>query len=400
MKVLLIHNKYQHAGGEDLVFEMESGLLRDHGHVVEKVIFDNHDIRDWFSKLTAGVGIIYNRQSAKALEKRIREVEPDVIHVHNFFPLASPSVLFAAKRFNIPVVVTLHNFRLICPSGVFLYHDKIYNRSLHSVFPLDAIVKGVYRNSVIDTAAVALMASFHNLAGTWKSKVDRFIILSHFAKNTFRESKVGIHDWQFAVKPNFAEDHGEGGPTRDNFYLYAGRLSSEKGIGLALESAAAFGFNLVVVGDGPLRGEVQRYVARYSNIRWFGFQPKGCVISLLKQCRALLVPSVCYEGFPLAVIEAFSTGTPVIASRLGSLAEIITDNVNGLHFTAGDKDDLFSKVSMLETQPTVCELLGYNARQTYLWHYTPEKNYQMLMNIYHDVMERQAVDQSSVLTPA
>lgn len=399
MRVLLIHNKYRHAGGEDLVFEMESRLLQEHGHAVEKVVFDNHDIRDWFSKLAAGVRIIYNRQSARALEKRIREVEPDVIHVHNFFPLASPSVLFAAKRFDIPVVVTLHNFRLICPSAVFLYHDKIYDRSLHSVFPLDAIVKGVYRNSVIDTAAVALMASFHNLAGTWKSKVDRFIVLSRFARNKFRESKVGIYDWQFAVKPNFAEDHGEGSANRENFYLYAGRLSAEKGVSLVLDSAATFGFNLVIVGDGPLRSEVQSYAARYANIRWFGFQPKGCVISLLKQCRALVVPSVCYEGFPLAVIEAFSTGTPVIASRLGSLAEIITDNVNGLHFTSGDKDDLFSKVLMLELQPAAYELLRRNARQTYLWHYTPEKNYQMLMGIYHDVMERQSVDRSAVLTP-
>lgn len=400
MKVLLIHNKYQHTGGEDLVFEMEHDLLKGHGHTVEKIIFDNHDIRDWFSKISAGAGMIYNRQSARALGKEIGNVKPDIIHVHNFFPLASPSIFYTARACGVPVVVTLHNFRLICPSACFLYDGKIYDRSLHSRFPLDAIVKGVYRNSVVDTAAVVLMTSLHNLVGTWRTKVDRFIVLSHFAKNKFMESKVGIRDAQFAIKPNFSEDHGESDDRRAHFYLYAGRLSPEKGIGVVLASAAAFGFNLTIAGDGPLRDEVQSYAERYANIRWLGFQPKTKVVRLLKQCRALVVPSVCYEGFPLSVIEAFSTGTPVIASRLGSLAEIIADNVNGLHFTPNDPHDLYRKIQILDSREETHALLCRNARQTYLWHYTPEKNYQMLVRIYNSVLEYQPVAESPILTPA
>jgi glycosyltransferase involved in cell wall biosynthesis len=384
MRILLLHNKYQQAGGEDKVFESEGELLSSNNNVVERLVFDNKDIATVLDKALSGIMSIYNFRSAKLLEQKIIEFKPDIIHVHNFLPLASPSIFFIAKRNKIPVVLTLHNYRLICPSSTLFYNGRIYEKSIHSLFPLDAILKGVYRDSILQTAGVAVMVAFHNIIGTWKNKVDKFIVLTEFARSKFRESALRVADDQFVLKPNFITDPGKSEYTRDSSYLFVGRLSAEKGIDVLLNAFKRSDFKLTIVGDGPMRDQVEACAGERSNIEYLGFQPRTVIIDRLKRCRCLLFPSIWFEGFPITILEAFATGTPVIGSRLGGVAEIVVNKSNGLHFEPGSEEGLIRAINDLHQMDF--ETLSGNARKTYEEYYTPERNYNILMDIYKSAM--------------
>ncbi|HEX8041194.1 MAG TPA: glycosyltransferase [Chryseosolibacter sp.] len=391
MRILQIHNRYQYRGGEDYVFESEADLLREHGHHVEQLLFDNNKIKTWKDKLSAATGVVYNRSSRKIVEEKITSFRPDVIHVHNFIVLASPSIFFAARKHGIPVILTLHNFRLICPSATLYFRNGIYERSIRSVLPIDAIWKGVYRDSRWQTAAIATMTFFHHVTGTWKRRIDRYIALTEFARNKFERSALGIPPHKFALKPNFVKDYGTGEPSRADFFLYAGRLTPEKGIQTLLKAASSGEFSLTIVGGGPLEAEVENAARRFSNVRYLGFQDKTQVVSLLKKCRALIFCSTWFEGLPITILEAFCTGTPVIASKLGSMAEIVTDHINGLHFRAGDAKDLCRAINHLAKDPALAETLSRNARSTYLRDYTPETNYALLLRLYEEAVATHAL---------
>ena len=381
----MIHNRYRYQGGEDAVFQAESQLLRHYGNQVEQLVFDNKDIPNNFDKFLHGIRGIYNIKSALRLRKLIDDFKPDIIHVHNFFPLASPSIFYAAKKQHIPILVTLHNFRLVCPSGTLYYNGEIYEENVRRLVPWGAIIKGVYRNSRIETLGLAGITVLHNLIGTWRNKVDKFIVLTEFAKKKFSGSALRVNEEKFVIKPNFVDDFGVGETQRDNFFVLVGRLSVEKGIDIVLKALAIKKFKLIVIGDGPLKDHVMSSVDSNPDVNYLGFCAKDVIIHYLKRCRALLLPSVCYEGFPISLLESFATGTPAIVSRLGSLAEIVQDNQNGLHFDPGNPEDLAAKISMLESEPELANRLGANARETYLNNYTPEKNYHKLMHIYMQV---------------
>lgn len=386
MRVVMIHNRYKYHGGEDAVFQAESAMLTRSGHTVEELVFDNKEIQTYLDKILLLIKGIYNSKSAKELEKIILHFKPHIIHVHNFFPLASPSIFFAARKYSIPVVVTLHNYRLICPSATLYFDGKIYEENIHKLFPLGAILKGVYRNSKLQTAGLALITSVHNLIGTWRNKVTRFIVLTNFAKRKFTDSALRVNENQFVVKPNFVEDPGYAESEREDFFLMVGRLSEEKGIATILEAMEHSKFKVVFIGDGPLKDRVLEATTRHPNIQYLGFQNKPEILDYLRRCRALLFPSVWYEGFSITILEAFSTGTPVVASRLGSMAEVVTDQVNGLHFEAGNVQDLITKVNMLKDDAAMASRLGANARKTYEDLYTPEKNSKLLLDIYTQLL--------------
>ncbi|MBA4057991.1 MAG: hypothetical protein C0490_24960, partial [Marivirga sp.] len=378
MKILIVHNKYQLEGGEDSVFESETDLLLSHGHLVEQLVFDNKRIETRLDRILSGLRIFYNSVSAHKVQKCISSFKPDIIHVHNFVPLASPAVFFVAKRNKIPVVATLHNYRLICPSATLFYDHKIYEKSVHSIFPIDAILKGVYRNSRIQTAGLVAMNAFHNLAGTWRKKIDKFIVLTEFARNKFINSALRVESEQFAIKPNFVADPGVGEDHRDGSFLFVGRLSDEKGIDTLLEACRLAEFKLTIIGDGPLRGSVEKAAKTNPNIEYLGFQNKAVIFRKLKRCTALIFPSVWFEGFGLTIIEAFATGTPVIGSRIGVVPGIITDNFDGLLFSPGDASDLIVKIRHMQHSESF-KSMSENSRKTYLSNYTPDINYGILL---------------------
>lgn len=386
MNILTIHNRYLQAGGEDAVFEAESNLLASHGHRVEKLLFDNRSMSTLAGRFLAGFRCIYNTASARTLKEKIQAFAPDVIHVHNFHFIASPSVFFVAHRYHVPVVHTLHNFRLICPSATLYFNNHVYERSIQSPFPLNAIFKGVYRDSVYQTAMVSLITAFHHIAGTWTDKVDKYIVLTNFGLSKFRKSFLHIPEDKFRLKSNFVPDFGVGSEVRDNFFLFVGRLTEEKGITTLLKAAALRQFNLVIVGDGPVRKAVENTVARCTNVQYLGFKSKEEVLHYMKRCRALVFPSLWYEGCPMTILEAFSTGTPVIASNMGSMAEIVKNNYNGLHFEPANEADLVRKIEFMCSNLTTWKQMSQNARHTYQVHYTPEKSYELLMDIYSDLV--------------
>jgi glycosyltransferase involved in cell wall biosynthesis len=386
MKIILVHNKYKEAGGEDLVFWSEGELLAAHGHQVEYMLFDNREIKTTIDKWLSGIKVIYNPASSKRLRQSIETFRPDIIHVHNFVPLASPSIFFTAKKYNIPVVATLHNYRLICPGGTLFYDHSIYEKSIHTDFPWDAIIKGIYRNSSLQTAALTAATRLHNRLGTWRDKVDKFIVLTDFAKKKFKDSILKTSPDAFVVKPNFVVDRGIGQPDREDFFLYAGRLIKEKGIETLLESTKIFDYKLTIIGDGPMRREVEHVAETNANVSYLGFQSTEVIVNYLKKCKALIFPSTWYEGFPMIILEAFSTGTPVIASRLGAMEEIVQHNVNGLHVNPGEADDLVDKLKRAMTETDLMRRLSMQARAIYLTHYTPRINYDFLINIYTQVL--------------
>lgn len=386
MRILVIHNRYQQTGGEDSVFKAETALLINHGNVVESLLFDNTVIKTFFDKCISGLFSIYNPASARTLKNRILRFHPDVIHVHNFLPLASPSVFFVAKRMKVPIILTLHNYRLICPSATLFFKGAIYEKSIHSIFPFNAIWKGVYRDSRIQTAIVALMTLVHHFLGTWKNKVDYYITLTAFAKAKFVTSTLSVVESKFLVKPNFVNDFGERGVERRDFFLFIGRLTEEKGIRVLLQAAVECRFKLVVMGDGPLRGLVQDAEKKNLNIQYIGQQPQAVVIEYLKKCKALIFPSIWYEGFPMTILEAFSACTVVIASNMGGMQEIIQDGKNGLVFNPGDAYDLGLKINEINKNYDLAKAISKNARLTYLEKYTPAKNYERMEQIYHRAM--------------
>ena len=385
-KLLLIHNRYQQAGGEDAVFAAEAAILQQYGHKVVEYTEDNRRING-MSRIAVATRTIWSRSSYQKLLKVLRDVHPDVVHFHNTFLLISPSSYWACREADVPVVQTLHNYRFLCPTATFFRNGRICEDCLSKTPPWPGVLHVCYRHSRSQTAVVALMLSVHRWLKTWKEKVDIYIALTEFSRQKFIEG--GLPAEKIVVKPNFV--HPDPG-VRDNagdYGLFVGRLSSEKGIHTLLKTWANLrGIPLKIIGDGPLMDEMTTFVqkGRLQEVDLLGRHSHQVAIALLKGARFLVFPSECYEHFPLAIAEAFACGVPVIASRLGAMAEIMEDGRTGLHFNPGVPDDLAAKATWLWSHPAEAEKMGREARAEFEARYTAERNYQMLMQIYETAL--------------
>jgi len=383
VRILFIHNKYRQYGGEDVAVELESSALIKRGHEVKTVFFDNISIGSFFSKIIAGFRAIYNFSSAKEISKIIVEFKPDVIHIHNLFFVASPSVIYAAKRHKVPVILTLHNYRLICANALLMRNNEVCELCTQKKIPVAGIKYKCYRNSVSESALVIAMTGIHKFRHTWKNKVSAYITLNEFSRSKLLHSSLEIPEHKMITKPNFVSDPGEGNTERENFFLFAGRIAKEKGVHvLATAFASLPAYKIIIAGDGPERKLLQEEFRSYSNILFAGHLEKKQVNEYMKKCKALICPSIWFEGAPLTIIEAFATGTPVIASKLGSLAESIIDGFNGLHFTAGNADDLCKKIELFIKETEQHSMFYKNARQTYLEKYHEAIHYNAILKIY------------------
>lgn len=379
-KVIVLHNKYKIPGGEDSVVFNETTLLKQFGHEVEIVYFSNDDIAGLKQKITTGLNAIYSWSANQKISTVIENFKPDLIHVHNTFPKISPSVFYLANEKKIPIVQTIHNYRLVCPGALLLRDEKVCEECVSSKFAYKSIIKKCYRGNAAESAVVATVNFVHNALDTWQNKVSCFIVLSDFAKQKLKSSALQLNEKHFAVKPNFVEDKGFN-HNRQNGFLFVGRLSTEKGLDVLLEAFSQTSHPLTIIGGGPLEAEVIVYSSKYANIEYLGFQSTDVVIEKMKHCKALVFPSIWYEGMPMTILEAFSTGCPVIASKLGAMAELIEHEINGLHFEAGNASDLIKQLDL------ITDSMSINARQTYLDKYTPEQNYQQLIDIYQKVID-------------
>jgi len=384
MKILLIHNTYQHKGGEDSVLKNEYQLLKENNSV-EKLLFNNDNIKSSFDKLKIGFNSIYNDSSAKIVEKKIKEFSPDIIHVHNFFPIASPSIFYVANRLNIPIVMTIHNYRLICPNALLFKNNEICEKCINKSFAIDGVLNGCYRESRVQTFALALMSYIHKKRKTWNTKIDKYIALTNFAKNKILNSSLNLDDNKIVIKPNFVEDNGFD-YDKEEYFLFVGRLSIEKGIKLLLKSFEENHKKLIIIGSGPLEAVVKESSQKNSNIKYVGYQNKEFIINKLKKAKALIFTSIWYEGMPMTILEAFSVGTPIIAPNIGGPNEIVKNHINGLIYESNNLNSLSSKIEILASENKLHKQLCVGARKSYEEGYTVAKNYKLLMDIYKGVI--------------
>ena len=386
MRILIAHNSYQMPGGEDVVFESESALLEAHGHEVVRYVADNSEISE-YSRAALAANSIWNAKVVRQVRSLIRRARPDVMHVHNTMPLISPAIYHAAYAERVPVVQTLHNFRLLCPTAELLRKGKVCEECVGTTTYWPGIVHGCYRGSRAATAVVAAMITTHKLLGTWHNKISRYIAMSEFMRRKYVEG--GWPPKKIIVKPNFFDCGATARTARGDYVLFAGRLSNEKGLKTLLSALGRMSTPplLKIAGQGPL---MPANPGAHSNVEWLGHLPRDHVIELMKGASALVFPSEWYEGCPLTIIEAFAIGLPVITSRLGNMAEMVTDGVTGLLFGPTDPVDLAAVIEWALAHRAETEAMAARARQEFELKYTPERNYQALMAIYRGVMNREA----------
>jgi len=381
MKILFVHNFYQHAGGEDQVLKAEMDLMKSHGHHVESYTVHNDQIQSKWDKIKIAWRLPYSPSSYVRFTELLKQMKPDVVHCHNFFPRLTPSIFDACKDLKIATVLTLHNYRLICPSATLMRHGKPWELSIEKS-PYWTVPYKVYRNSLLGTAALARMIQSNRKKGTWTTKLDRIITLTHFAKNKF--ISAGFSPNNLVVKPNFIQDPIDSSIQRKNYAVFIGRLSSEKGVEFLLNFWPENGIELKIIGSGPLFDSLPK---NRKNVSIMGPKPNDHVINEIQGAQFMVMASQWYEGFPMVLVEALACGTPALVTKLGGMAEIIDHEQNGLHFELGNKSDFIDCVNRLSSEPEWCKTLGENGRKKYESLYTPEKNYQQLNQIYLEAIQ-------------
>jgi glycosyltransferase involved in cell wall biosynthesis len=385
MRVLQVHNFYRQSGGEDAVVEAERCLLEAHGWQVDLFRADNVDIRGIAGAVAAAWNTAYSRRWKNRLEERLAAFKPDLVHVHNVFPLLSPSIFDACVEAGIASVMTLHNYRLVSPNAMLMHQGRLDEHSVRGS-AYRCVLHGCYRGSRLQTLVVAHMIETHRRRRTWQTKVDRFIALTEFAKRKFVEG--GLPGDRIVVKPNFVQDDGDANASSREAgarALFVGRLSHEKGLRTLLKAWETLAIPLRIAGDGPLLEETLR--PRPGSIEVLGHLSGPDVRRQMQEAAFLVMPSEWYEGFPMVLVEAYSQGLPVVASRIGALAELVADGDTGLHFAPGDAADLRAKAQWMAAHPEECRSMGERARRLFEQRYRGEANFSLLREIY-----RQALD--------
>lgn len=340
MKVLQIHTKYLNFGGEDTTVLQERELLSI-SNEIETLFFQNKEgLVGFFQFLFS----IWNIFAANKLSKKIKEFKPEIVHIHNWHYAAGPIIIRVCRQHNIRVIMTIHNFRLLCPSALLFHNNKLFEDSVTKPFPWLAIRKKVYRKSYLQTFWLALIVWFHKKIGTW-NLVDRYLFLTPFALELHQNSSLGVDKSKFIIKPNFTYHFPYNELVkREGHYLYVGRLSEEKGIKLLISAFKDSTKLLKIIGSGPLEGYVKETCLKNENIQYLGGLDRQEVMKQLSKCSILIFPSIWYEGMPLTIIEAFACSTPVIASNLGAMSSMIIHEENGLHFLPNNLHDLKNKI--------------------------------------------------------
>lgn len=385
--ILIVHNKYRFAGGEDSVVENEKKLLTTYGHSVT-VYEKNNTALDNFSivqKLLLPLRTLYSLSSAREIRDLIRHEQIDIVHVHNTLPLISFSAYYAAKSEGCALVQTLHNFRFLCPNGLFYRDGHICQDCMHGLY--HSVKYACYRGSKLQSAMVACSLWLHRTLGTFRLP-DAYITLTNFNQQTL--SSLLPAD-KLYLKPNFTEKvpafHS---PKERSYFLYASRLDSSKGIFLLLESFKQLPEQqLVIIGDGPEKEAVLSYIEEHGleNVRFLGFTPHEQTMSYLHHAKALLFPSQWYEGFPVIIAESLAVATPIIGSNIGNTASIIEDGKTGLLFEYNSIDDCIQKIRTFSSPDFPSEKMEQNCRQIFEEKYCPEQNYQQLMQIYTSALK-------------
>jgi glycosyltransferase involved in cell wall biosynthesis len=373
MKILALHNRYLIAGGEDQSHIIEMSLLKEQGHQVDEYLVDNVIIEKQ-SLLKTALNIIWSYDSYSKVKKMLVKNHYDLMIVQNFFPLLSPSIYYAAKSEKVPVIQFLRNYRQFCLNGLALRDNRPCEVCLGRLIPWPGVYHACYRDSRLASLAVALMLVAHRILKTWRRKVDMFVALTEFAKKM--NVRAGLPAQKIFIKPNFVyPDPGIGGGA-GNYVLFVGRLSEEKGIRSLLEAWKMLGdsVKLKIVGDGPLQLMVEDALDSNTAIEYLGRRSQFEIVDLMKNAMFLIFPSLCYEGMPRTILEAFAVGTPVLASEIGAAKGMIVRGQIGHFFRVGDPLDIVKQVNYLVADIELRKNMRLLARKEYEAKYTIEKN--------------------------
>jgi glycosyltransferase involved in cell wall biosynthesis len=387
MQILSVHNSYQIRGGEEESRDAEERLLRDMGHQVYTHEESNARIATLGSANLA-LRTIWSFESFQTVRQKLQQTRCDLVHVQNFFPLISPSVYYAAKAEGVPVVQTIRNYRLLCPNALFFRNGEVCEDCLGKAIPWPSMVHGCYRKNRLATAGVAAMLTTHRALNTWANRVDVYIALTEFARQKLILG--GLPAEKIVVKPNFIHPDPGSGAGSGGYALYVGRLSVEKGLDTLLEAWQSLPspLPLKIVGDGPLGGLVTDAAKRLPQIEWLGRKSMPAVYELMGEAKMLIFPSKWYETFGRVAIEAFAKGTPVIASKIGAIAELIDDGRTGLLFNPGDAQDLTTKINLALAHPHLLKQMRHEVRAEFEAKYRAEVNYHQLKEIYARVLAK------------
>jgi glycosyltransferase involved in cell wall biosynthesis len=396
LRILLVHNFYGSAApsGENQVFEAEKALLQSRGHEVAEFTRHSDEIRGpgvWGS-IKGAAATPWNPWAAQAIRRAVARFLPDVVHVHNTFPLISPSIFHALAGMGVARVLTLHNYRLFCPAAIPMRAGQVCTDCLDRRSVLPALQHGCYRNSRLTTVPLAVNVALHRAAGTWSHQVDAFISLTEFQRQ--RMVDAGLPAGRVFVKSNFYPGKPVVVPwvQRQPYVVFAGRLTAEKGVATLIRAWQLWGPEapeLRVLGGGELRGELEAMAAGLP-VRFLGQVDAAEAQRQIAQASLLLLPSEWFEGFPMVVQEAFAFGTPAAVSDLGPLPSIVRHGVNGLVFEARNPAALLREVRSSWSTPGLLSALGHGARAAFEANYTEESNYQAMMMIYRKAIESQA----------
>ena len=385
MKILIAHNRYQLGGGEDAVVRDEADLLRLHGHSVELLEQDNDAIHGLRGNLIAAASIFYSAHSRARMKQAIRDFQPEIVHIHNWFPMLSPSIFLEASAAAIPVVQTLHNFRMLCASSFLFRGGAVCTDCMGKALPLNGIVHGCYRGSRTGSAVVTAAFALHRLAHTWDS-VDLFLAVSAFQREIL--VRGGLPAEKIVVKPNFvAFDAIPAELQREDTALFVGRLSPEKGIKTLLSAwnSGRVPFPLKIIGDGPMADEVRSCAASNPRVEYLGLQPQDAVYPAMAKAKFLVFPSEWFETFGRTVVEAFSQGTPVLATDLGGVRELVEGGVTGFRFPPGNASALVAGALRFSACQNYEQMRGH-CRKLFLSRFTAEINYKLLIDIYNQAI--------------
>ncbi len=411
MKVLVVHNRYRSASpsGEDRVVDQEAAALVACGHSVERFERFSDDIagQSVLQKALLPGKVVWNDSVRRSLADVLRRFRPDVVHLHNTFPLMSPSVLYAARAERVPVVATMHHYRLVCPSGD-LFRDGAVCHDCVGRLPVPAITHGCYRQSAVATVPLAVGSVVHRRA--WRTMISAYVCLSHAQRDILAEDELPPE--RLFVKPNFVPNVSAAVSSPDDFVVYAGRLAPTKGIPVLMEAWDRYradandgSLRLVIAGAGPLEREVSAWASTRPSVNWVGMLSRSDCASLMAHARLAVVPSLWEETFGLVVVEAMAAGVPSVASAHGSFPELITEGVDGVLVEPADPSALARVFRDVELRPERYVALGKAARRTYERRFAPEPNLRQLLEIYQFAIdnpvssERRLATGSAASTP-
>lgn len=385
-RILMLHNRYDIRGGEDESTDCEFRLLRDRGHDITFLEAHNTEIGRSISRASTAVSALWSRRWNARVAETLQGGGYDILHVQNFFPLISPSVYWAARAAGVPVVQAVRNYRLVCPSANLFRDGQLCTDCLGTALKLPGIRHRCYRDSAIGSATVAAVSAGHRALGTWRRKVTTFAAISDYVKQTL--VKDGFPAENIAVKPNFVEVPGVSAPMpadKRSHLLYVGRLTREKGLDVLIEAYRASGVNvpLKLVGEGMVDG-----LSEVRGVEILGRQPLAEVYRLMAESLCVVMPGRWPEPFGRVAIEAFAAGTPVIASALGGISEIVQTDRNGFLVPAGDVAGFAGRIRQIVEDRALGNRLAVAALQDFHDHYSADGNYKSLMGIYREAIAR------------